>query len=594
MTPTDPTRARGADTSPGNALRDAFALLQSGRAAEAEARVARLLETHPDDPAVQRGMAMLAAATGRPALALAHMETASRLAPASALLRTDLGRLLAGAGRLPEALAAFEDATRLEPTLAEAWFFAGITFARLQRDGEARQALARADALEPGRAEIMAPLADLAFRVGDDATALPLWQRLVAMRPTDEDAALKLGETLTRQGRHADARRAFRDALARLPASPGLWMALGQAEEDAGDRTEAEAAYREALVRQPGWVFPLAGLLGLRRADAPEEFVAAAETLQRGDTLPDAERALLGFPLGRIFDSRKAPAKAMAAWQDANAARRREIGALDRTRFDAEVARIETTWRAGAWTNRRGSDDPRPVFIVGMPRSGTTLVEQVIASHPQAAGCGELPDLGQLAAHPLQDAAALADAAQRWLASAERHASRAGALRLVDKAPLNFYHLGLAAALFPNARIVWCRRDARDVALSIFSENFALESQFATDLGDIGATINAQHRLMRHWQQVLPLPIHEVRYEDFVADLDTQAPRLIEFLGLPWDDACLAFHASDRAVQTPSRWQVRRPAHTGSIGRWRPYADWLAPLDAVLARSADDDGVVRT
>ncbi|TNJ33695.1 tetratricopeptide repeat-containing sulfotransferase family protein [Arenimonas terrae] len=595
----NPHSSPAAPGSSGGELRDVQELQRRGRFVEAEQRLQALAERQPGDPAVHRALALLAAQTARPDLARLHMATAVRLAPASGLLRCELGRLLAGEGRLAESLEHFREAAVLEPALAEAWFFLGITLVRLDRGAEAAPALRQALALAPDQVQILAPLADLEFRAGNDAAALPLWQRLVQQRPGEEDARLKLGETLTRLGRHAEARTAFREALQALPGSSGLWMALGQAEEDAGDRDQAEQAYGRALALRPGWAFPLSGLLGLHRAKSPDSRVGEAEALQRGDALSDPERALIGYSLGKVYDGRGDYARAMASWQDANAARRRETAPLDRARFAEAVERILAGFPAGALAGAAtGPRDPRPVFVVGMPRSGTTLVEQIIASHPQAAGCGELPDLGLLAealpVQPVADAARLQHDAARLLATAERHASRPAALRLVDKAPLNFFHLGLAAQLFPGARVIWCRREARDIGLSIFSENFALDSLFATDLGDIGLTVNAQHRLMRHWQATLPVPVLEVDYEALVTDIEPGIRRIIDFLGLPWDAACLDFHTSERAVQTPSRWQVRRPAHTGSIGRWRNYAPWLSPLTEALALPAGADGVIKS
>lgn len=583
----------------GPGLREAMELQRQGRFAEAEQRLRALAERHPDDPSVHRALALLAAQTSRTELARQHMAVAIRLAPGSGLLRCELGRLLAGEGQLAEALDHFSGATALEPGLVEAWFFLGITLVRLDRGAEAMPALRQALALAPDQLQILAPLADLEFRAGNDAAALPLWQRLLQQRPREEDAHLKLGETLTRLGRHAEARSAFRTALEVLPQSAGLWMALGQAEEDAGDREQAERAYERALALRPGWAFPLSGLLGLHRAATPEPRVQEAVALQRGQALGDPERALLGYSLGKVFDGRGDYAQAFASWQDANAARQRETGPLDRPGFAAAVERIVAGYPAGAVAAApRGAQDARPVFVVGMPRSGTTLVEQIIASHPLAAGCGELPDLGRLAeslpVQPIANAGRLQDEAARFLASAERHASRAGAQRMVDKAPLNFFHLGLAAQLFPGARVIWCRREARDIGLSIFSENFALDSRFATDLADIGLTVNAQHRLMRHWQATLPIPVLEVDYEALVSDIAPGIRRIVDFLGLPWHDACLDFHASERAVQTPSRWQVRSPANTRSIGRWRNYAPWLSPLTDALSLAADADGVIKS
>jgi len=244
----------------------------------------------------------------------------------------------------------------------------------------------------------------------------------------------------------------------------------------------------------------------------------------------------------------------------------------------------------------RGNLDSRPLFIVGMPRSGTTLTEQILAAHPSGFGCGELPDIGLIVRNlPLSVGPgatwpasideipddALDDAADRYLRAATRGAPP-DALRLIDKAPLNFNELGLISLLFPQARVIWCRRDPRDIAVSVYGENFALDERLANDLGDIGHYINFQTQLMRHWQATLSLPILELVYEELATCPEPQARRIVDFAGLPWHSACLEFHKNERGVQTPSRWQVKQPIYTRSIGRWKHYQEHLAPLLQVL------------
>ncbi|MDN5781136.1 MAG: sulfotransferase [Luteimonas sp.] len=472
----------------------------------------------------------------------------------------------------------------------DAWFLLGITHMRGEHRLEALPALRQAHRLQPGQVDATRALADAEFHAGTPGDALPLWQQVTTARPDDVDARLKLGETLNRLGLLEAEIATYRDALELLPGSADLWMALAQVREDSGDRDEAVAAYHQALRLRPDWVMPLGGLLALQRKAPPAEQVERAVTFLARPDLPDRDRALLGYALGKIHDSRGMHAAAMASWHDANAARRRTNGQYDRTRAESGIRRLMETFDARLFAPppaATGSDDPRPVFVVGMPRSGTTLTEQIISMHSQAHGCGELPDLPLIvkalgnrwpadAAH--LDREFLGHEAARYLQAASRHAPDT-ALRLVDKSPLNYFNLGLAALLFPRAHVVWCRRDPRDIALSIYSENFALDAQFATGLDDIAHAIALQTRLMRHWQSVLPLPIHELQYEALVESPETRARRLLAFLGLPWEPACLDFHRSKRAVQTPSRWQVREPIHARSAGRWRPYADSLPDFD---------------
>lgn len=557
----------------------------------------------PDDAARHKQQAQAALQAGRIDLALQHMRQACAAAPDAASLSFELGCLLAHAGRGDEALERFHASVERQPDFAEGWHFIGLTLARAGRLHEALVPLRRAHALDPGNLRVLERLAQAEFDAGDPADALPLWQALAQRHPGDENVELKLGETLSRLGDDAGASAVYARALQRQPGSASLWMASAQAEEIAGRRDAAEAAYERALALRPGWAFPLAGLLGLRRGQAPDTRVAEAAALLDDPARGDDERALVGYELGKVYDGRGDPARAMRAWHAANAARRRDQGEPDpddlARRVEASLALFDRSLfdRAAAF----GNPDERPVFIVGMPRSGTTLLEQLLAAHPRVHGAGELADVSLIARdlpsrrgrprlwpHILEDIALehLPAAAGRYLVAATRLAP-ADALRVVDKYPLNYYLLGLVALMFPKARVLWCRRDPRDVAISIYGENFALAERLATRLDGIGHLVRLQTRMMRHWQAVLPLPILEVHYEQVAADTETQARRALEFLGLDWDPACLDFHRSERGVQTPSRWQVRQPVHTRSIGRWRPYAADLGPLLDVLG---DDPG----
>ncbi|MBP6627177.1 MAG: sulfotransferase [Arenimonas sp.] len=556
----------------------------------------------PDSASAQKALATSLAAAGRGPQALQAMARACALEPGSAALRCEYGCLLAHYGDWLPALERFRETVALQPDYADGWYFLGITLTRLQRDEEALAPLRRALALAPDQPRLLESLAQVEFRAGFPADALPLWRRLAALRPDHDDTLLKLGETLGRLGDNDAARSLYLEALQARPDSAELWMALAQSQEDNGDRDGAAVAYEKALALRPGWAFPLSGLLGLRRAKAPEHWVEQARALQAGTSLADADRALVGYELGKVFDGRGEYQAAMASWDDANAARRRIIGEFDLAGLQQRIARsLEIFTPALFRAACGGSQDERPVFVVGMPRSGTTLTEQIIAAHGQGFGCGELPDMALVARnlpnrsgtpqpwpHLPQELppGALDDGIARYLQAATRGAPPE-ALRLVDKAPMNYYLLGLVALMFPRARVIWCRRDPRDVAVSIYGENFALSERFATHWEGIGHCINLHNQLMRHWQSVLPLPILELDYEQMVADIEPQARRIVDFIGLPWDPACLDFHQSERGVQTPSRWQVRQPVHTRSVGRWRNYAFALGPFCDVLEDRPD-------
>lgn len=548
-----------------------------------------------------RRQAWAAAQAGRMDAALQAIETACRLAPGVGALHADHGRLLAAAGRPGPALEAFHRATTLAPGDAAGWHFLGLALGQQGRLAEAIPALRRAHALAPAEARTLSLLASAVFEAGDPAEALPLFEALHQRQPADVPVLLRLGEVHNRLGDAGTACRVYREALDGQPGSAELWLALAQSEEIAGQRGHADAAYGRALALRPGWPAALAGRLALQRGRAGDALLAAADALLADPSLPDAERAQVGYELGKARDARGEYGAALAAWDQANAARRREAGepdlaALER-RVEASMARFD-----GALLSRAaalGNPDPRPVFVVGLPRSGTTLLEQMLAAHPAVHGAGELPDLAMIARdlpvrrgdsarwpHLLEDfdPAWVAPAAARYLAALTRGAPP-DARRIVDKFPYNSHLLGFAALLFPNARVLWCRRDPRDVAVSIYGENFAPAERLATDFAGIGHLARLERRLMRHWQAVLPIPVHAVHYESLVRSPESEARRAVAACGLDWDPACLAFHENTSAVQTPSRWQVRQPVHTRSIGRWKHYA---SRMDALLAALGED------
>lgn len=556
----------------------------------------------PDHPGLHRRLGMLYAGTGHAQEAIRHAAIASRLVPDSAALHCELGRLMAHAGQLQQALTEFRITCELAPDVVDGWFFSGITLSQLDRKQAALPLLRQAHRIAPDQPAVLRALADAEFSAGYPEDALPLWQALSRQFPGDPTVHLRLGETFSRLDRPLDAVEVYRTALQRMPESAELWLALAQSEEDAGNRQESLAAYDSAETLRPGWALPVSGKIGVLRGNTPDDLLAEAEALRGTSSLDDSDRALLGYALGKAHDARGENRLAMDCWQDANRARSRFAGKLDVDKLDAglrtQVATFDRDFieRISA---RLGQPDTRPVFIVGMPRSGTTLAEQIISTHPAAHGCGELPDIALLANRWAADysthdapwprclerippeAARLA--AERYLQTAAREA-KAGTEKLVDKAPLNFFHVGLISVLFPRARIIWCQRDLMDVGLSVYSENFSPESTFATDLADLGRFINRYRHLMAHWQSVLPTRMMELRYESLVDRFEQESRRLVEAAGLPWNPACLEFHANARGVQTPSKWQVRERIHSRSIGRWLKYRDELAPLEAELAK----------
>lgn len=317
--------------------------------------------------------------------------------------------------------------------------------------------------------------------------------------------------------------------------------------------------------------------------------------LARSD-LTDDQRIDAGFALGDWFDQAGDYDAAFGHYAAANALARQVMHAKGH-RFDAmalhqEVDCLIATFTPAFFAAARdwGNPSALPIFAVGMPRSGSTLVEQILASHPAVVARGELRDLERIARRLTLENAERAE--RDWSATgaqrqADAHIARlaafaGGAARVVDKMPDNVFALGLAAALFPQSRMLLCLRDPRDTCLSCFFQRFADPQVFSTDLLDCARRAREVQQLMAHWQSVLPVPVLEVEYASLVQVPNEAIPRLIGSIGLPWDPACLEFHRTDRPILTASSWQVRQPLYTGAIGRWRNYAAHLGGMLAIL------------
>lgn len=575
-----------------NPLERVYDHLRHSRLLEAEQALAPLLQQTPPDPAVHRAHAVLAQSAGRNDQALQAMRTAVGLAPDAVPLLMEFGQFLASTGHAEESVETFRRVAALQPASPEAWYFLGMALYTARRDADALPAFQRAHTLAPDQPQIARALAETGYALEHHAEALLMYERLAGQaapgQSIDAGLFLRLSQCRRKTGAPAQALDTVREGLQRFADDALLWLELGWVQEDLGDAAQAQEAYARAHALQPEWGDPLAASIALLRAQTPESLVDEAEALLAKPGVPEHQQAYLHYVLGKRDDARGAYAEAAGHWSSANALRRRVEGGFDRAEFTAKIDATIEALTADLLRARHvdALRDERPVFVLGMPRSGTTLAEQILAAHPQAYGCGELTGIVSIA----QDASVGTglrwpqDAARFDAAWAHRQASAYlqlagaaanGAARLIDKQPYNFLHVGLIAMLFADARIVWCRRDPRDIALSIFSESFSPLATYATDVDDIRFFIEEQERLMRHWQSMSPLPILELQYETMVTDTDAQIRRLIDFAGLPWDERCLDFHNSGRSVQTLSRWQVRQPVHTKSVGRWRNYSQWF-------------------
>lgn len=498
------------------------------------------------------------------------------------------------AGALTETLARLRQMLDLDSRHASAWYGLAMALHAADQTPPALEAVDVHLRLRPEDADAMMLRARLLFSASRSADARYELERALSLQPRRLDLYLSAAQLCVESNENAAAEDIYRRCAAQIPDAVEPLLGLAEVLEDLGDWDGAVQTYRRALAMNPNRGYTIGALLELLGAKADEELIAKAWQALTSSRATDVAKALIGYGLGKAHQARKEFDRAFLAWRLANEARRREVGPFDRPKFSRRIDRLIQLFQPEFFAERQGwgTDDVRPVFIVGMPRTGTTMLEQIISAHPYCEGLGELPDIAQLAT-ALQRRAGdvsswpgslrllgreiLDDVAERHVSALTRRAGP-GKLRIVDKAPLNFLHLGLIALLFPRARIIWCQRDARDVCLSIYSENFALQQRHATDLRDLAYYFAEQVRLMEHWKRVLPVSITEVHYEDIVHAPREQAERVIAALGLEWDERCLAFHDQQRSVRTPSRWQVRQPIYSSSAGRWRRYETHLTPL----------------
>ena len=531
-----------------------------------------------------------------------RFEAVACLGPSAGIAEHNAGDSLRRIGRTAEARTCYMKAIRLEPELAISYLHIGMT---LCFDGHLAEALPwykLAVEMEPENTVFWEELADL-YQKGDESDkAVACWRRILELSPTAETRAqIEMGCALQQDGRPEEALAQFLVARDGRPDSASAHFSLGGVYEVLGKMAEAEAMLREAIRLRPRFPAAHARLATLLRGKLPDADLQIIEELLHDSRLEPDPRARLLFAIAHVEDARGNYSRAAACLREANELTlqsRRAEGVIYRPEeHERFVDRLIAAFDADFFRRTSGLGLPtrRPVFVIGMPRSGTTLVEQILASHPRAFGAGErlfakrmfekLPSVVHARLTPTECLMYLDEYSLKRLAG--EYLGKLNALdlgrfdKIVDKMPENYSYIGLITATFPAATFIHCRRDPRDVAVSCWMSDFRA-IRWANDLGHIGPRFKQYYRLMDHWRKVFPAAVLEVDYHDTVSDLEGTARRLLGACGLEWDPVCLEFHRTQRAVRTASLTQVRQPIYKTSVARWRNYKNQLADLFSVL------------
>ena len=555
-------------------------LKKLGRLDDAEASFRKAIALKPDYAEAHVNLGNTLQELGRLDDAEASFRKAIALRPNLAEAHYNLGNTLQQLVRLDDAEASFRKAIALRPSLAEAHVNLGITLQELGRLDGAEASCRKAIALKPGYAEAHYNLGNTLKGLGslDDAEAS--YRRAIGLKPDFAEAYVNLGITLRRLGRLNDAEASYRRAIALKPDYAEAHNNLGNMLKKLGRLDDAEASFRKAVALKPDFAEAHSNLANMKKFSSQDEQCLQMQALYRDPSTSEKNRCQICFALAKAYEDLRELARAFQLYSEGNALRKKELGynkAQDEQLFEILKANYQKISDAGA--PEIVATEHAPIFIVGMPRSGTTLVEQIISSHPLVAGAGELPFIAQLGAslavgQSSADSKALATFREEYL-SALKQRSEGNAI-ITDKMPQNFRFLGLIATALPEAKIIHVRRDPAAVCWANYTQYFVNDSLgYCYSLDDILHYHELYQDLMKYWRLMLPNRIYDLDYDGLTENQEEETRKLIDHLGLEWDDACLSPQDNTRGVATASAMQVRQKVYQGSSEKWKRYLPFL-------------------
>lgn len=588
----DESERGSAASAADEAYREGNRLLAEGHASDACSRFEEALDLAPEFAQAHNNLGAALQALGRLPEALERYLSALAFQPDYPEAAYNAGNALQLLGRPAEALDYYHRALELRPSYAEAHYNLAKALQALDRHDQAEVHYRQAIELAPGFADAHVNLGTALTALGRDSEAAESYRAALEIDPHLVEAHINLGLKLQRTNRHDEAIAHFEAAL-QSPSEPVVHNLLANLYTELGQFEEAEAHCRRAIALAPAVGVFHRNLSNLKRFRKNDPDLRALERLAAQDDLTVEDRIQVDFALGKAYADTGEFERSFEHYRAGNALKRQSV-VYDEAQTKLMFGCLQKAFSPELIESLQGYGDESavPVFIVGMPRSGTTLVEQILASHPDVFGGDELGELGKAIVGMggfertmeafSQGAAEISGPQIRELGA--RYVERVRLLapeatRITDKLPSNFLFLGLIHLALPRAHVIHVRRDPIDTCVSCYTKLFAEGSLYVYDLGELGRYYRAYERLMDHWRRVLPADaILEVRYEDLLDDLEGQARRIVAYCGLPWHPACLAFHETRRPVRTASATQVRQPLYRDAVGRWRRYKDHLAPL----------------
>lgn len=608
-------------------LNSGLQLYKMGLLQEAEQVFLRFLHKHPAHAEALHFCGLTLHAQGRHLEAARLIERAIARDSGRATFHLNLSLCLAALGQ-QTAIQHLRIAVKMQPDLADAWFNLGVLYSRDQDNVAAVASYRKLLALVPDHLTALNNLGELLSRMGhyDEAARLlshalklspdftdaqynfarlildehpakaaELLSQVVRSRPQWVDAYRLYAKAQAKNGEHTAALGILTQALETAPAEANLRNDLGLIQLEMGNLSASKQAFESTLALEPNHVHALYNLAFSVKADEnPVLLEKLNAVIADAESLPSEMRAMLHFAAGHLHEAGHDYDAAFRAFERANQLK----GVVyDAKQVEAHFAAIKAVFTPELFARYDCKyDGAQAVFIVGMPRSGTTLTEQIVASHPQAAGAGELLLFNQMAnglgallkteapypaCIPLLNCDVVRQLAQDYTRELIRRGGK-DAVRVSDKMPGNFVHLGLISLVLPRARIIHCQRNPLDICVSCFTANFTGFLPYAYDLAHLGHYYRCYQDLMAHWAQVLPSPIHTMKYERLIADPEREIRDLIAFLGLSWHDQCLTPHRTKRAVVTASNVQVRQPIYRNAVNRSARYDKYLGRLRDAL------------